>query len=92
MKALKISAFVLGGLTLLTVIAVALALNSGVQTWAVRKALAGQPGLALTVDRVSAGTSSAQITGLRIEQDGTLLSADEITAAYSAWEDRKSVV
>jgi hypothetical protein len=86
MKALKISAFVLGGLTLLTVIAVALALNSGVQTWAVRKALAGQPGLALTVDRVSAGTSSAQITGLRIEQDGTLLSADEITAAYSAWD------
>ena len=86
MKALKISAFVLGGLTLLTVIAVALALNSGVQTWAVRKALAGQPGLALTVDRVSAGTSSAQITGLRIEQDGTILSADEITAAYSAWD------
>jgi hypothetical protein len=86
MKVLKISAFVLGGLALLTVIAVALALNSGVQTWAVRKALAGQPGLALTVDRVSAGTSSAQITGLRIEQDGTVLSADEITAAYSAWD------
>lgn len=86
MKVLKISAFVLGGLALLTVIAVALALNSGVQTWAVRKALAGQPGLALSVDRVSAGTSNAQITGLRVEQDGTVLTADEITASYSAWD------
>jgi hypothetical protein len=86
MKVLKFSAFVLGGLALLTVIAVALALNSGVQTWAVRKAIAGQPGIALTVDRVSAGTSSAQITGLRVEQDGAIVSADEITASYSAWD------
>ncbi len=86
MKALKISAFVLGGLALLVVAGLALALNSGVQTWAVRKAVADQPGLTIEVGRVSAGLSNAEITGLRVVQDGTILTADSITATYSAWD------
>ena len=41
MKKLKITAIVIGSLCALAVIAVVLALNSAVQTWAVRKAVAG---------------------------------------------------
>lgn len=86
MKALKISAFVLGGLLLLAALAVVLALQPGIQTWAVRKAVAGQPGLTIEVGRVDAGTSHAEISGLRVVQDGAVIAADRITATYSAWD------
>ena len=49
MKAAKIVAFVVGGIVLLVLLVGAIALVPGVQTWAVRKAVADQPGLKLEV-------------------------------------------
>lgn len=86
MKGLKIFAWVVGGAVLLFALIVGLALTPGVQTWAVRRAIAGQPGVTIAVDRVAAGFSSAAITGLKITQDGAILSLPSVTAKYSAWD------
>ena len=86
MKALKITAIVLGGILVLLVIAVVLALMPSVQTWAVRKALAGQPGTTAEVGHVAAGFSSADIRDVRIIRNGIVLSAKSATANYSAWD------
>ena len=52
MKAAKITVIILGSLFVLVLAAGAVALSSGFQTWAVRKALAGQPDLDAEVDQV----------------------------------------
>lgn len=84
MKLLKILALIAGCLALLVIVAAAVVLNSGFQTWAVRKAVASQPGLKLEVESVSAGPFSAEIRGLKVERGGIALAADSITARYSA--------
>lgn len=86
MKALKIVAFVVGGLVVLVAIVFALALTSSVQTWAVRKATADQPGMKLQVARVSAGFSAADIDDLKVEKDGMVITAKKISARYTASE------
>src|SRR5262249_2966685 len=58
--------------------------TSGVQTWAVRRALAGQPGVKVDVAQVSAGLSSAVLRDLRVEQAGTVIVAREGSAGFSA--------
>ena len=85
-KKLKITAIVLGSLCVLAIVAVVLALNSGVQTWAVRKAAAGQPGTKVEVSRVSAGFSAAEVNDFQFEQDGMVVTAKGVNAKYSAWE------
>ena len=85
-KKIKISAIVLGSLGVLAVIAVVLALNSAVQTWAVRKAVAGQPGTKIEVSRVSAGFSEADVNDFQFEQDGMVVTAKGVNAKYSAWD------
>lgn len=86
MKGLKIVGFVVGGIVVLLAIAVALALTPSVQTWAVRKAVAGQPGLTLDVGRVSAGMSAADISDLHVVKDGVVITAKGVSAKYSAWD------
>ncbi len=86
MKGLKIFGFVVGGIAVLCGLVLALALTSGVQTWAVRKAVAGQPGMTLEVAKVDAGFSAAEITDLRLTKDGMVVTAKSITAKYSAWD------
>ncbi|MDP3073148.1 MAG: hypothetical protein Q8N18_22835 [Opitutaceae bacterium] len=86
MKKIKITALVLGSLCALVVIAVVLALNSAVQTWAVRKAVAGQPGTKVEVSRVSAGFSAAEVNDFQFEQDGMIVTAKGVSAKYSAWD------
>ncbi|MES2693922.1 MAG: hypothetical protein V4773_10650, partial [Verrucomicrobiota bacterium] len=86
MKALKIVGFVLGGLLLLLAVLVAVALMPSVQTWAVRKAVADQPGLKLEVGRVAAGFSAADISDLHVVKDGMVITAKSVTARYSAWD------
>ena len=86
MKALKIVAFVVGGIVLLLAIGLLLALTPSVQTWAVRKAVAGQPGMKLDVARVAAGFSAADIADLRFEQDGIVVTAKAVSARYNAWD------
>lgn len=86
MKALKIAGLALGTIVLLATVAVLLALNSGVQTWAARKAVAGQPGFVLEFSRVEAGLSSAEISDLRFSQDGTLVTARRIATTHQGWD------
>jgi len=85
MKAAKIVVIALGSLLALVVIAGAVALSSGFQTWAVRKALARQPGLDLEVGEVAAGLSSATVRGVKLKQPGLALEVGEVSARYSAW-------
>lgn len=86
MKVLKIFALVLGAVAVLLAIGLALALTPSVQTWAVRRALAGQPGMKPEIGRVAAGFSDADVSDLRIEKDGAIIVAKGVTAKYSAWD------
>ena len=86
MKALKIVGIILGGMVLLAGLLVVLAFVPAVQTWAVRKAVAGQPGLKLEVGRVAVGLSAAEIRELRLDQDGLIVTLKRVTAKYSAWD------
>lgn len=85
MKAAKIAAIVLGSLLVLILAAGAVALSSGFQTWAARKALAGQPDLNVEVDEVAAGFSAATLRGVRVKQPGMSLAVESVSARYSAW-------
>lgn len=84
MNRLKITLFVVGGLAAVLLIAAILAFTPAVQTWAVRRALNGQPGFTAEIGRVSAGLGSAELRDVRIVQNGTVIVAKEITATYSA--------
>jgi hypothetical protein len=84
MKRLKLPLIIVGSLLAVVVIVVILAFTSGVQTWATRKALAGQPGMKGAVGSVSAGLKSAEIRDVRIEQDGIIIVAKQLDAGYSA--------
>ena len=86
MKVLKISALILAGLIVAVLLIGSLAFLPAVQTWAVRKALAGQPGLAVEVGRVAAGFSTAEIGDLHVVKDGLVITAKNVSARYSAWD------
>lgn len=86
MKGLKILAVVVGGVAVLVAVALVVAFNSSFQTWAVRKAVAGQPGMTIEVTRVSAGMSGAEITGFKFAGDGMVVSAKAVNAKFSAWD------
>ena len=60
-----------------------LALNSGVQTWAARKALAGQPGLKGTLGEVAIGFQSVVLNNLELEQAGAVIMLPSLTAELS---------
>ena len=84
MKRFKLPLIIVGSLATLVIIGVILAFTSGVQTWAVRRALAGQPGLKAEIGRVSAGLSAADLRDVRVEQDGIIIVMKEVNATYSA--------
>jgi hypothetical protein len=86
MKVLKIIAAIVVTLLVLVAIAIALALTPAIQTWAVRKAVAGQPGLTLDVSRVAAGFSSAALDDVHLVKDGIVVTARHVTAKYAAWD------
>jgi hypothetical protein len=86
MKVLKIAALVVGGVLLLAVLLVGVALMPSVQTWAVRRALAGRPGVAITIGRVAAGPSATTLQDLRVEQNGLVVTARSVSARYSPWD------
>ena len=86
MKASKIIWLVSGGIVLLVVLLVGIAFVPAVQTWAVRKAAAGQPGLKIEVGRVAVGLSTAEIRDLRLSRNGLIVTARRIFAGYSAWD------
>lgn len=87
MKALKKIALVGAVIVALVALLLALALIPAVQTWAVRKAVASQPGgLKLDVSRVAAGFKSADLRDVRMVKDGIVITAKQVNARYSAWD------
>lgn len=60
-----------------------LALQSGVQTWAARRALAGQPSLKARVGQVSAGFETVSLHDLHFEQDGAQIALPSFLAELS---------
>lgn len=69
----------------LVVLAIGVAFVPAVQQWAVRRALAGHPELKLDFASLSAGPSSARLTGVRFEQQGIVLTVERAEAEFSAW-------
>ncbi len=73
---MKLSRFLLcTGVALAVVLVAALVLvfNSGFQTWAVRRVLAGRPGLQVSIDSVSAGLGRVEVRNLHLVQDAVVL-------------------
>ena len=79
MKPARVALIMLGVLVLLGFVTVGLAFHSGVQTWAARKALAGQPSVRVTLDSVSAGLSRVELRGLRAELSGAVITVPSLT-------------
>lgn len=73
MKAVRVLLVGVGILAVLVLIALGLALNSSVQTWAARKALASQPALHATIGTVDAGFSSVALRDVHLESNGAVL-------------------
>ena len=72
MKPVRILLLSVGVLVTTLIVVVMLAFNSGVQTWAARKAMAAQPGLRGTLGSVSIGLDRVDLQALRIEQNGAV--------------------
>ena len=73
MKRLKLPLIIVGCLAAVALVAVVLAFTPSVQTWTVRRALTGQPGLTIAVGNVAAGMTSALI-GIVMHGGGFLAS------------------
>jgi len=86
MKVLRIVGLIVGGIFVLAALLVGAAFVPAVQTWAVRKAVAGQPGLRLEIGRLAAGLSTTEIRDLRLVQDGLVVTAKRVFARYSVWD------
>lgn len=85
MKLVRPILFTLGGILLLLAALVALALVPAVQGWAVKRALAGQPGLQLEFARIAAGPSRAELTDVTFARDGLRVRVARAEATYSLW-------
>ena len=86
MNRLKLTLVIVGGLAALVLVMVILAFTPSVQTWAVRRALTGQPGLTMAVGSVAAGLTSTELRDVRVEQDGVIIVAQQVSATYSAMD------
>ncbi len=84
MRRSKLILLIAGIIFALLALVAGLALTPGVQTWAVRRALAGQTGMKAEVGRVAAGLSSLELRNVRVEQGGIVIVAKDVTATYSA--------
>lgn len=71
-----LGALVTGGL-------VGLAFHSGVQTWAARKALAGQPTLKASLGQLSAGFRTVELHDLHFERDGARIALPAVLTEVS---------
>ncbi len=73
-------AFLIGiaGLAALLAVAIGLAFTPAVQTWAVRRVLAGQPGLQVEIGRVAVGLHSVKLDNLTLIQPGVVLTLPSV--------------
>ena len=79
MKPARILLFSLGVFTVLTLVTIGLAFNSGVQTRAARKILAGQPSVKATLESVAIGLGRAEVKALRAEINGAVLTVPSLS-------------
>lgn len=95
MKPVRLFLYGFAGLIVLLVIAVGVAFTSGFQTWAARKAIAGQPELRGSIGRVSAGLNQIELTSVQAESNGAVLTLPALTAElplYAAGVSQKVAV
>ena len=84
----------IGGVVLavLLLVLVGAAFSPAVQTWAARRALAGQTGLEVSLGRVSAGLQRIQLADVRLIRDGAVLTLPaaeiELPVLPAAMSDR----
>jgi hypothetical protein len=79
MKPARILLISLGVCTVLGLVTIGLAFNSGVQTWVARKLLAGQPSVKATLESVVIGLGRAELKALRAEINGAVLTVPSIS-------------
>ena len=60
-------------LAVLLLTAAGIAFDSGFQTWAARRALAGQPGFAVSLGRIAAGLNQVRLENVRVQWSGAVL-------------------
>ncbi|MEY2878726.1 MAG: hypothetical protein RLZZ15_1106 [Verrucomicrobiota bacterium] len=82
-KPLRLLLLALGVAVVLVLIAGGLALHSGVQTWAARRALAAQPGMKARLGQLSAGFRTVELADLHFEQDGATITLPSLRAELS---------
>ena len=75
-RVLVVGGVVLAGLLLA---AVGVVFTSGFQTWAARRALAGQPGIGVSLGRVTAGLSHVRLDDVQVVQDGAVLTVPRVS-------------
>lgn len=80
MKLVRLLLIGLGALAFLLALAIAVAFTSSFQTWAVRRAIAAQPGVRGTIESVSAGLHRVELKNGRFERDGAVLTLPTATA------------
>ena len=80
MKPLRLLLVIACALAALVLIGTVVAFNSGFQTWAARRAIARQPGLAVTIGAIDAGLHHADVKDLRYEKDGVVLTLPALHA------------
>jgi hypothetical protein len=95
MKRFRLPVLVAGALGVLLVLAVAVLFSSTFQTWAVRRAIAAEPGLKVSVGSVSAGLKRAELTNLRFERGGAVLAVPRVEIDVpmfpAAWDRNISI-
>ncbi len=83
MKLIRILLIGVVGIALLAAVVIALAFNSGVQTWAARRAIASQAGLNLTISEVNAGLNVTRLENVHLIKPGVDLLLPSVEVAVS---------
>ncbi len=86
MKIVRPLLIILGIVVGLAGVAAWLALTPSIQRRLVLRAAAGQPGLVLSLDEVSAGFSHLRLRGIAVQQHGLVVTLDRLEADYSLFE------
>lgn len=85
MKAVRPLLIGLGAVIVLLLLALAVAFNSSVQTWAARRALAAQTGFSGSLGTVSVGLDQVRLTEVKITKDGAVLTVPALETDLSLW-------
>lgn len=65
--------------------ALLVAFNPNFQRWAVLRAAAGHPGVTLDLERISAGVTTFEASGVRLAMNGVTVGVGSVQGRYSPW-------